>query len=676
MSRKNKKVTILILLMLCLLAGAWLLLYESRCDRVQESLDAAGSRAAAETVLSGIDEFSNEAVAPAEKSIEEWMTADHVYSHRGSAGQNEHSFEAYDAAIEAGSHNIEQDIVLSKDGTLYVSHDLTAAAMTGDGRAYADMTDEEIDSLNTYAGGGILKLSEVFERYGDKVRYVIELKSGDDATIEGFKYLVDEYGKADRIIVQSLETSVLDRLEEIYPKMLKLLVVKTDAALQQAMDSENVDIVGARVQFVNQDNCDAAHERGKKFVGWTLDSESEIANAIDVGADAYFTNDTPLALELERKYRPVVISRRASGGSDSDGGSGSDHSTIFFASDYQSQDGFDEPKETLKSLLKSAEADGKNLDGAVICGDYTNDATLHDYQLSPEDSIAEINSVIDEIAPNVSTDKRIFVQGNHDALSDSISTSGLHEFDDYLVYVLNTENDFPWKQGKVSGAHDKVKAAAVEMKTCFDKLIAGGETRPIFIAGHVPLHYTARTSSRHTTGDNLYASLIFDVVNESAESLDIIYMHGHNHSKGWDCYMGGAVAYKGVDDSLIIPVFHDSDLTTDQFEEKKLNFTYMNAGYTGYYMNCAPSEYDGESYKAADETLTATVCEIYPDRIEIIRYDKDGRHVLGSTGAANPYKSGIDEDLIGSEYYSKETQSPAIINRKASENDIEIDEAA
>lgn len=666
MSRKTKTILIIIMLvMLCLLAGAWLILVESKSERAKQRSDGEEALLAADMIASGTKAVSGIADSATGEAIGNWITADRVYSHRGSAGVDEHSFESYDAAIEAGSHNIEQDIVVSADGTLYVSHDLTAAAMTGDDRAYSSMSDEEIDALTTRAGGHILKLSEVFEHYGKTVKYLIELKSVDDATINAFIKEVDAHELAERIIVQSLELSVLDRLEETYPEMPKLMIIKTDSALQQALHSENVDMVGARVQFLNESNCNEAHDRGKKFVGWTLDSESEIINAINIGADAYFTNNTALAIELERKYRPYKAS---------------DHSTVFFTSDYQSEHGFDAPGDTLSSLLESAISDGKHPDGLVVCGDFTNERNLYNHQLSPDDSISEIKDIVREKAPQIQSSKMVFVQGNHDAMGDQISKSGLHEYDNYLIYVLNTEEDFPWTQGKTRGSYDKVSRAASEMKNCFNNLVSNGESRPVFIAGHVPLHYSGRTSSRHSTGDNLFSSLIFDVVNEAAKSLDIIYVHGHNHSKGWDCYMGGAAAYKAVGDSILIPVFHDGDVTTDEFEEKGLNFTYMNAGYTGYYMNCAPSEYDVESYRAADETLTATVCEIYKDRIEITRYDAEGRHVLGSAGEANPYKGGIDEGLIASEYYSKETESPTTIKRMTdstmNSGEDEIDEAA
>ena len=130
-----------------------------------------------------------------------------------------------------------------------------------------------------------------------------------------------------------------------------------------------------------------------------------------------------------------------------------------------------------------------------------------------------------------------------------------------------------------------------DMKACFDSLIEEGETRPVIIAGHVPLHFTARTSSRHTTGDNLYSSLVFDVVNEAAKELDIIYLFGHDHSKGWDCYIGGSSVYKAKGDTILIPEFSEEKPNTDAYTEEKLRFTYLNAGYVGYYMNCGPEEH-------------------------------------------------------------------------------------
>lgn len=164
----------------------------------------------------------------------------------------------------------------------------------------------------------------------------------------------------------------------------------------------------------------------------------------------------------------------------------------------------------------------------------------------------------------------------------------------------------------------------------------------------------------------MYAGYIFDVVNEAAKSLDIIYMTGHEHSKGWACYLGGACMFRAAGETLLIPEPGDRTDWTDEFREETLNFTYMNAGFTGYYMNCAAEEYSSDPdspYRAADETLTCSTAEIYADRIVITRYDGEGDHVLGAAGEADPYKGGIDKGLIGPEHYSRETPGPVTVSR-------------
>lgn len=335
--------------------------------------------------------------------------------------------------------------------------------------------------------------------------------------------------------------------------------------------------------------------------------------------------------------------------------------TLVFASDYQEKSGWDDPSETLTAILRKIKDAGKTPTNIIYCGDYTNDPELYDYQLAPDDSINEIRDIAAKECGSVSQKDMIFVQGNHDSLTDAISSDGLHEYDNYLVYVLNTQYKFPWKQGRDPARKDVVISASEEMKECFDELIARGETRPLFITGHVPLHFTARTSSMHNTGDNMYASYIFDVVNEAGRSLDIVYVFGHNHSKGWDCYQGGSSSFFEPGEEVLIPEAGDNTAYTDEFTSRELSFTYMNAGYTGYYLT---GEEPG-SYEAADETLTMTTCEIMPDELIITRFSEEGEHPLRWKGEGNPYKGGIDAGLIGSEYYSKRKDSPVHIKRKS-----------
>ena len=617
-----------------------------------------------------------------QESLSDALAAERIYAHRGTSGEGkEHSFEAYDEVIADGVRNIEQDVVVSKDGTLYVSHDETAKRMTGDSRAFSDMTDGQIDELRTYEGNRILRLSDVFEKYGDTVRYVIELKSHDSGTIDAFCSLMDGgagKGLTDHVILQCFDLETLRILDDKYPDMPKLCLCKTADQFRAGLEDPAADILSVSREMMTKERLELAHEKGKLFSAWTLNSEADIRDAVSMGVDTYFTDDPALALELEKSLRSGKGTENGevsekdekaedAGKDEKTENTGGPLMSLLFMSDYQQEPGWPAPAENLEGILKAAAEDGNKPDAAVFCGDYTNDPKKYNYQLSPEGSIGEIREVFSETFPDLPRDRMLFIQGNHDKLTESIASSGLHEFDECLVYVINTQEDFPWSQGKTSGSLKKVRKTAEDMKACFADLTAEGEKRPVLIAGHVPLHFTARTSSRHSSGDNLYSSLIFETVNEAARDLDIVYFYGHNHSKGWDCYLGGSCVYKAPGDQILIPAFKEHDVSTDSFTEETLNFAYLNAGYTGYFVNCSLEEVENGTsgqYAAADDTLSGTVCRIWPDRIELCRYSADGVHSLGSGGEADPWKDGIDRDLIDRKYYSTETESPQTLTRR------------
>lgn len=325
--------------------------------------------------------------------------------------------------------------------------------------------------------------------------------------------------------------------------------------------------------------------------------------------------------------------------------------TLFLASDYQQEEGWPQPSETLSGLLNTLSSQGTVFENAIFCGDYTNLSGLYNYETSPDDSIADILALFTQANPNCSPENIIFVQGNHDQMTESISTSGLHEYEDYLVYVINTQTDFPWKQGQL-GLSTLVQNTANNLNDCLSELIAEGETRPVIIASHVPLHFSGRTSPLHSTGDNLYSAVLFEVVNQAAQQLDCIYLYGHNHSKGWDSYLGGSCTYLAAGDTILLPDFSRGGENTTDYVEQTINFTYLNPGYLGYV-----------SDSGAEDTLTCTVCEIYEDQIVLTRYNQDGIYLMRGAGAANPYRD--DTELIPAQWYVSELESPQSIPRKA-----------
>lgn len=303
---KNKTLKRLIIVLLIMVAAA--LAWIVRLERADRSAPEAAEPEVTQSEETTAEEEQKQAEeeAAAQKTAEEDQIASHVYSHRGSEGPEEHSFKAYDAAIEAGSRYIEQDVVMSSDGVLYVSHDLNAVTMTGYNGMYEYISSETVDGLKTEAGNKILRLSEVFDRYGKDINYVIELKDNSDKCILAFEELIEKYGLSDVVTVASMKADTLDVIEIKYPDMPKLFVCWNQGDFDYVVDQSYVDIVSVRstveTGIFTESNCRAAHDAGKKFSTWTIDTEEEIKKAIDMGVDTYFTNDTALALSIEREY--------------------------------------------------------------------------------------------------------------------------------------------------------------------------------------------------------------------------------------------------------------------------------------------------------------------------------------------------------------------------------------
>ena len=313
--RKTKTIAVIIIALLLVNGGIFAFVMQGQMNDAPAASEgdplmtgrhiAAGVEEVEDAVsaaVSDAEKLAAEADAKA-RTADAKKAADHVIPHRDSSGSDlEHSFRAYDEALEAGATCLEQDIVVSKDGTLFVSHDNSARRMTGVDRNFYDMTDAEVDGLRTHAGEKVLRLSEVFDRYGDSVSYVIELKDQQKNMTRSFVDLVNQYGNEGRIIVQCFNIGTLKDLEEAFPDMPKMYLCKAESELEKGYQADYVDIIAPKDSMMTEANVKRAHDQGKQFCSWPINSEEWIKKAIDIGVDSYFTKDVKLALSIEEEY--------------------------------------------------------------------------------------------------------------------------------------------------------------------------------------------------------------------------------------------------------------------------------------------------------------------------------------------------------------------------------------
>ena len=288
--------------------------------------------------------------------------------------------------------------------------------------------------------------------------------------------------------------------------------------------------------------------------------------------------------------------------------------TVVACSDYQNPSGNDASAAFVQSVVSQMQTSVgfTTADGFLCCGDYS-----YGYNQAAA-GIASLKSAIASL--NVSDENGVFVEGNHDdAGAAGLATSGNNDpaSGKYGVFAIN-EDDYMWHNSDEA----TIKQTAENLRVYLNNKLAVGFTAPIFVVSHLPLHYSMRT---YNDGDGKFANYLFDVLNDAGNNgLNIVFLYGHDHSNGWDDYLGGSAVYLTKGDSINI-----AQGSTTSYQAETLAFTYMNAGFTGYY----------ENHNGADDALTMTVFQFDDTTLTVNRVDESGIHNLKSSGVTNSYKN-------------------------------------
>ncbi len=308
--------------------------------------------------------------------------------------------------------------------------------------------------------------------------------------------------------------------------------------------------------------------------------------------------------------------------------------------DYQQAGDHANSSENVTNILKKIVSSGtSSIDGFLFVGDY--DCETHDSSTETASGISSLMSTVQGVFSNINHSNSILVQGNHDYKNSNIDASGSYSFNGYSVFVMN-EDDYP----NGGGSSSQAKTLSGKLEDFLASKLAEGYSAPIFVTAHVPLHFGPRTNRQ---GDGKYASYYFEVLNKyGAEGLNIIFMHGHNHAYGYDEYVGGEAIYLAKGDKINIA----QTGSTSSYTTETLNFTYMNAGYTGYYNE------SGYSTSSGTDKLTMTTFHIYGDRVVVNRYSTNGLYNLKSAGEKKgDYINSVSVSANSAVYSSSQTIS-------------------
>ena len=285
-SSRTKLIAIIVMLVLCAAAAVYI-------------VKIAKHRAEPEPVP---DETTATEPAAQDAAADEELKARlaHVYMNSGDSSQEKYTAAAFDGAVGAGAACLAMPIVISADGTPYIANDDNLYDMTGVNAYVSGMVDSQIADMKTKGGNDILSLGDVFDRYGNSVSYVIEIKYTDYRNISAFTETVKKYGLEANVSVSSRYYAALGDVEAEFPDMPKIFLCDNAEDLAASQNIDCIDTVSVEKTLMTEDGLAAVHGSGKKFGAWTLNSEEDIKAALAMGADSYFTDEGTLAAELER----------------------------------------------------------------------------------------------------------------------------------------------------------------------------------------------------------------------------------------------------------------------------------------------------------------------------------------------------------------------------------------
>lgn len=227
-----------------------------------------------------------------------------IISHRGSPLKYpEHSFAGYSDAIKKGSKFIEQDIVLSKDNKLVVSHDNNLKRIMNKDINISDTNYSALKKYKQNNGEPLHTIEQIFKKYGNKTNYVIETKYSARNDFKMEKELIKsikKYNLQNNIILQSFDLKSLNYMNKQLkntPEMLLLKGTQENALKAIAAVPKNIKIITLAEPLVNKTTVTAIEKKNILAMAYTIDHNKQFKNIKHNKLQGMFTNDTKTAVK-------------------------------------------------------------------------------------------------------------------------------------------------------------------------------------------------------------------------------------------------------------------------------------------------------------------------------------------------------------------------------------------
>jgi len=240
-----------------------------------------------------------------------------LYAHRGaSARVPENTMEAFFEGLSSGANALELDVRRTKDGVLVVFHDHDGGRLAHEERTVKDVSLEEI---KTWDVSKAFKANPVTRHFVDKefrvptfeevlstfpqVRLNVDIKPADMGVVQMVVDTIRRVGAADRVLLSSFRHQNMDRVHELgyegptgFSKRDVLKLLLTPLSFLRRLKGSNVQVPPSALfyRFGKESFIEKCHRLGLKVEFWTVNTQKEASELLEMGADGIMSDDPAL----------------------------------------------------------------------------------------------------------------------------------------------------------------------------------------------------------------------------------------------------------------------------------------------------------------------------------------------------------------------------------------------
>ena len=240
-----------------------------------------------------------------------------LFGHRGCPKlAPENTIASFDVCIEKSIPAIELDVQVCATGELVVTHDFNLKRVTGYEGLVAETSYKKIQELDAgsffspvFSGEKIPLLSEVFSKYGNSLRYDIELKSSskiDKKLSANVWKMVQDFSLEDVCMISSFNPFQVRFFRKISENTIPTAVIYSSSPQIPRLLRHGAGryLAGCSVLKPNRVLLTEpvfkkySLRKGYPIISWTVDDSDEAKRLIAMGVSGIISNNPENFLEL------------------------------------------------------------------------------------------------------------------------------------------------------------------------------------------------------------------------------------------------------------------------------------------------------------------------------------------------------------------------------------------